>query len=58
MGTPGLRLIQDLLAKSVAKIQATEAKNEVKVEDVKSDGRKGGIKRESKTEFLKMYLSI
>jgi len=45
--TPGRKLILDLLAKSVAKIQATEAKNEVKVEDVKSDGRKGGIKRES-----------
>ena len=44
--TPGRKLILDLLAKSVAKIQAAEAENEMKVEDVKVDGRKGKMKRE------------
>jgi len=45
--TPGRKLILDLLAQSVAKIQAAEAENEVmKVKDVKTENRKGGIKRE------------
>ena len=45
--TPGRKLILDLLAKSVAKIQAADTKNEIKEEDVETVGRKGKMKRES-----------
>jgi hypothetical protein len=42
--TPGRKLILDLLAKSVAKIEAAEVENEEKVELVKLDGSKGKMK--------------
>ena len=41
--TPGRKLILDLLAKSVAKIQAAEAENELKGEHVEKEGRKGNM---------------
>ena len=56
--TPGRKLILDLLAKSVAKIQAAEAENEVKVEDVEIDGRKGKMKRESMEVPVKLRKKI
>ena len=56
--TPGRKLILDLLAKSVAKIQAAEAENEMKVEDVKVDGRKEKMKRESMEVPVKLRKKI
>jgi len=56
--TPGRKLILDLLAKSVAKIQAGDAEREVKKNDAKLDGSKGtkqesfevGMKKKIKAE--------
>ena len=56
--TPGRKLILDLLAKSIAKFQAAEAENELKVEHVEKEVRKGNMKVESNEVPVKLRKKI